>query len=82
VSAIFDNVLKNTCYVKLFDKCTETVEHPSEIYVVREGYYHTVDSLVYELRMMLILLGISLEMEWTEWYCKTTATTMYISAER
>jgi len=63
VLAIFDNVLKNTCYVKLIDECTDTVEHPSEIYIVREGYYHTVDNLVYELRMMLILLGISLEMD-------------------
>jgi len=63
VPAIFDNILKNTCYVKLIDECTDTVEHPSEIYIVREGYYNTVDSLVYELKMMLILLGISLEME-------------------
>ena len=61
--AIFDNVLKNTCYVKLLNERTDTVEHLSEIYIVQEGYCHTVDSLVYELRMMLILLGISLEME-------------------
>jgi len=63
VLAIFDNVLKNKCYIKLLDEHTDTVEHPSEIYIVREGYYHTVDSLVYELRMMLVLLGISLEMD-------------------
>ena len=63
VLAIFDNVLKNKCYIKLLDEHTDTVEHPSEIYIVREGYYHTVYSLVYELRMMLVLLGISLEMD-------------------
>jgi len=62
VPVIFDNVLKNTCYVKLLDD-NNMVDHPSEIYIVWEGYYHTVDSLVYELRMMLVLLGISLEME-------------------
>jgi len=70
VPAIFDNVLKNLCYVKLLDECTDTVEHPSEIYIVREGYYHTVDSLVYELRitptqphpfwLIKLLLSISL----------------------
>jgi len=63
VPAIFDNVLKDTCLVKLIDKDTDMVEHPSAIYIVREGYYHTVDSLAHELKIMLILLGISLEME-------------------
>ena len=62
VAGYFDNVLKNACYVKLLDN-NDTVDHPTEIYIVREGYYHTIDSLVYELRMMLVLMSISLEME-------------------
>jgi len=61
--AFYDNVPKDTCLVKLIDKDTDTVEHPSVIYIVREGYYHTVDSLAEELKMMLILLGISLDMQ-------------------
>ena len=63
VPAIFDNVLKSTCYVKLIDKRTDMIEHPSEMYIVRSGYYHTIDSLVHELRNMLVLLCIYLEID-------------------
>jgi len=63
VPAIFDNVLKNTCYVKMIDERTDTLEHPSEIYIVRSGYYHTVDNLVHEIRNMLVLLGVYLELD-------------------
>ena len=39
------------------------IEHPSEMYIVRSGYYHTIDSLVHELRNMLVLLCIYLEID-------------------